>query len=83
MGLNPVQAGQLQQVLNAEELPIPIGVMALQDCVNLAQTLIRTTIAMQQLSVALRGVGGPIDIVTITRTEGVRAVRFKEVSADA
>ena len=82
LGLGQPQTAQLQQTLGSEQMVIPIGVMALQDCVNLAITLIRTTIAMQQLSVGIRGVGGPIDIVTITRTEGIRPVRFKEVTAD-
>lgn len=82
MALDPAQRAQLQQVLDGEQLSIPLGVMALQDCVNLAETLIRTTIAMQQLAVVLRGVGGPIDIVTITRTGGVQPIRLKEVAAN-
>ena len=81
VGLTDAQRLQIEQALVQEGLAIPIGIMALQDCVNLAETLIRTTIAMQQLSMVLRGVGGPIDIVTITRTEGVKPVRLKEVSA--
>lgn len=81
-GLSPAQVTQLDQALASEQLAIPINVMALQDSVNLALTLIRTTIAMQQLSLANRGVGGPIDIVTITRTAGVKAIRFKEITAD-
>jgi hypothetical protein len=82
LGLSDAQRGQIETALNAEELPIPVNVMALQDCVNLARTLIRTTIAMQQLSVVVRAVGGPIDIVTITRTDGVKPVRLKEISVD-
>lgn len=79
MGLDVGQQAKLREALNKEELQIPIGAMALQDCVNLAVTLIRTTIRIQELAVTVRGVGGPIDVVTITRTDGVKVVKFKEV----
>ncbi len=81
LGLSDAQKAQIQQVLQQDALHVPLDSMALQDSVNLAQTLIRTTIAMQQLSMTVRTVGGPIDIVTITRTDGVRPVRLKEISA--
>jgi hypothetical protein len=83
LDLTPAQRSRLQEVLNPLQLSIPVPVMALQDCVDLAVTLIRTTIAMQQLTVELRGVGGPIDVVTITRTQGLQTVKFKEVRVDA
>jgi hypothetical protein len=82
LGLSNEQRGVLRSVMESGSLPIPIGVMALQDCVDLALTLIRTTIAMQQLSVTMRGVGGPVDVVTITRKEGLKLVQFKEVTVD-
>lgn len=78
--LTDEQKKALNDVLGREALSIPIGAMALQDCVNLAVTLIRTTIRMQELAVTVRGVGGPIDVVTITRTDGVQVVKFKEVN---
>jgi hypothetical protein len=53
--------------------------MALQDCVDLAVTLIGTTVSIQRLAVEVRGVGGPVDVVTITRTEGLQPIQFKEV----
>jgi hypothetical protein len=56
--------------------------MPLQDCVSLVLSVMRGTVAMQQLAVTLRGVGGPIDLVTITRTDGLQAIQFKEVYGD-
>ena len=79
LGLTPEQITQLQQVLLEQQLSLPVQVMALQDCVDLAITLIRTTIRVQQLAIQLRGVGGPVDVVAITRTEGVHDVQVKTV----
>lgn len=59
-------------------LPIPLDAMALQDCIDLAVFFIRTTITGQKLTVGIRGVGGPIDVATITRGEGLRFVQRKQ-----
>jgi hypothetical protein len=67
--------GQLQA-------PIPFQFLPLQDCVNLSILLIRTTIAIQTFLVGIRGVGGAIDIATITRTEGLRAIQIKHVMGE-
>lgn len=45
---------------------IPYESLPLQDCIDLTAFLIRTTMVAQNLSVGLRGVGGSIEIVTIT-----------------
>jgi hypothetical protein len=66
----------LQQKLSA---PIPYQFLPLQDCVNLAIFLIRATIKMQTWTVDVRGVGGAIDVATITRTEGFVEVQKKEI----
>jgi hypothetical protein len=50
--------------------------------VSLVLSVMRATVSMQQLAVTLRGVGGPIDLVTITRTLGLKAIQFKEVYGD-
>lgn len=80
--LSVEQTGKLRTLLATQQLQIPIAAFALQDCVDLAVTLIRTTIKMQELAVTVRGVGGPIDVVSITRTDGAYAVQIKEVTAD-
>ena len=78
--LDEEQQQVLHSVLREHQAQIPVDVMALQDSVDLAITLIRVTILMQQLAATRRTVGGPIDVVTITRTAGVRVVQFKEVT---
>lgn len=61
------------------EFSIPYRILPLQDCVNLATLMIRTTIDAQDLAVGLRGVGGPIDVATITRTKGLQYIRQKTI----
>lgn len=61
------------------QLPIPIQFMPLQDHVDLATFFIRTTIDVQKLTVGLRGCGGPIDVATIRRREGLRFIKKKEI----
>jgi len=40
------------------QLQIPIQIMALQDCVNLANYILKTTIRGQELTIGVRGCGG-------------------------
>lgn len=58
---------------------IPIQFLPLQDCVDLAIFLIRMTITIQTWLVGVRGVGGAIDVATITRTEGFKPVQQKSL----
>ena len=78
--------GKLKQIDNALRsrlrFPIPYEVLSLQDGVNLATLLIRTTISMQSLSLLERGVGGPIDVATITRTDGLQFIQKKEIQGE-
>jgi hypothetical protein len=64
------------------QMPIPVQYLALQDCVNLALFFIRTTIEAQKLTVGIRGVGGPIDVATITRTDGFSWVQRKQLQGE-
>lgn len=61
---------------------IPWPFLPLQDCVDLAIFLIRTTISIQQWTVDVRGVGGAIDVATITRTGGFQSIQQKQVSGE-
>ena len=61
---------------------IPYEVLPLQDCVDLATFLIRTTISAQNLAVDVRGVGGTIEVATITRTDGLEWVQKKELHGE-
>jgi hypothetical protein len=58
---------------------IPYLFLPLQDCVDLAIFLIRTTITIQGWIAGLRGVGGAIDVATITRIEGFKPIQQKTV----
>jgi hypothetical protein len=58
---------------------IPYQFLPLQDCVSMAIFIIRTTITLQTWQVGVRGVGGFIDLGTITRTEGFRFIQQKEL----
>ena len=62
------------------DTPIPYQFLALQDCVDFSMFLIRTTMEMMRFTVGIRGVGGPIDVAVVTRTEGFRAVQQKQIA---
>ncbi len=78
--LNPAQTTNLRQkVLQRLAMPIPYQFLPLQDCVDLAIFLIKTTATLQGWAAGARGVGGAIDVATITRTDGFRAIQEKEI----
>jgi hypothetical protein len=80
LGLSDGQVQGLAQALRALQLSIPMPFLPLQDCVDLAIFIIQTTATLQTWIVGVRGVGGAIDVATITRTEGFRALQRKQVS---
>jgi hypothetical protein len=69
-------ADHLRQELQTK---IPFQFLPLQDCVDLSIFLIRTTITLQTWIVGIRGVGGHIDVATITRTDGFSPVQQKRI----
>jgi hypothetical protein len=79
LNLQPAQVQQIDQALQGLQMQIPLQAMALQDCVDLAIFFLRTTIGAQRLTVGIRGCGGPIDVATITRREGLVFVQKKEI----
>lgn len=71
---------QIEQVLRKHlEFRVPYQVMPLQDCVDLATFMIESTMSAQNLSVGIRGVGGPIDVAVITRTRGLQYIQRKSL----
>lgn len=64
------------------QFPIPYQVLPLQDCVDLAIFLIRTTVIAQRLAIGIRGVGGPIDVAVVTRTGGLKYIQQKIVHGE-
>lgn len=73
---------QIKQVMNEIQgkfqLQIPLDVMALQDCIDLARLFISTTINAQGLTIGLRGCGGPVDIAIIQRGKELKYIQKKE-----
>ena len=87
-GLGEHQAA-LQREIEKMEYTIPFQLFNLQDIVDLAVLLIRTTIDVQRLThgtagspISWPGVGGPIEIATVTATAGFRWVQETKVEAD-
>lgn len=58
---------------------IPWQFLSLQDCVDLAIFLLRATITLQKWVIDIRGVGGAVDVATITRNEPFQYVQQKKI----
>jgi hypothetical protein len=71
--------GALRLKLSAR---IPWQFLPLQDCVDLSIFLVRATIALQKWTVGIRGVGGAVDVATITRVNGFEYVQQKTISGE-
>jgi hypothetical protein len=80
LGLTDAQREDLQEYLErALSARIPYQFLPLQDCVDLSIFLIRTTMEIQTWMVGVRGVGGEIDVATVTRTEGFKPIQQKTI----
>ncbi len=80
--LNIHQVDTLKNALNQLQLQIPFPVLPLQDCIDLAVFLIKTTATAQNLSIGVRGVGGAIDVAVITQRDGLAIIQRKELVAE-
>ena len=81
--LNAAQAANFKQkVLQGLAMPIPYQFLPLQDSVDLAIFLIKTTATLQGWATGPRGVGGAIDVATVTRTDGFRAIQEKQIKGE-
>ena len=74
--------GLYQHLRNNLAYTIPYESLPLQDCIDLAAFLIRTTIVAQNLSVGQHGVGGSIEIVTITPQEGLQWIQKRQIRGE-
>ncbi len=70
------------EIGKASGAKIPYQFLPLQDCVDLAMLMIRTTAQILDYQIGIRGVGGSIDVATITRTEGFQYVQRKEIRGE-
>jgi len=80
---SPAQVDALRSALDPLALGVPYGILPLQDCIDLAIFLVHTTIAAQKLSIAIRGVGGVIDVAVITRRKPLRFIQRKRLIGEA
>jgi hypothetical protein len=68
---------ELQKVLLPLTLQLPIQVMPLQDCVDIALLFLKTTIEAQKLTIGVRGCGGAIDLAIIRRNNPLEFIQQK------
>ena len=84
LNLNTQQVNKIREELKKKlEFPIPYSVLPLQDCVDLAIFLIRSTMTAQRLAVGIRGVGGPIDVAIIKRIQSITFIQKKEIQGES
>jgi hypothetical protein len=77
-----VRMAELENAFRRFNMGIPYGVLPLQDCIDLAVFFIKTTVAVQKLTIGLRGVGGAIDVAVITQREGLKIIQYKELRGE-
>jgi hypothetical protein len=82
LNLDANQVVTLTQELTPFQMAVPLQAMPLQDCVDLAVFFVRTTISAQELTVGLRGCGGPIDVAVIRRREGMTWIQQKKLEGE-
>jgi hypothetical protein len=83
LNLDEKKRDELRQYLQSNlQTPVPFAFLPLQDCVDLAIFLIRTTIVMQHWLLGVRGVGGAIDVAVITRTDGFNEIQKKRIKGE-
>jgi len=81
--LSPEQMTDLNSFLQQNfDVPVPYQFLPLQDCVDLSIFLIRATITLQAWTLGIRGVGGHIDVATITKSEGFKSVQQKTIQGE-
>lgn len=81
--LDDTKRDELLQYLKSHlQAPVPWAFLPLQDCVDLAIFLIRTTIVMQHWIVGVRGVGGAIDVAVITQANGFAEIQAKKINGE-
>lgn len=80
--LDPAKLQELQRSLLPLTLQLPIQVMPLQDCVDVALLFLRTTIDAQKLTFGLRGCGGAIDLAIITRNNPLQFIQKKSITGE-
>jgi hypothetical protein len=80
LDLDEDQAESLAHRLHGElQLPIPYQFLPLQDAVDLATFLLDMTATVMTWTTGVQGVGGDVDVATITTTDGFQSVQQKRI----
>jgi len=80
LNLSEQQATELIETWRAQlSLPIPYGLLPLQDCVDLATFLVYMTASVMTWTIGIQGVGGEIDVATITPTGNFQSIQHKKI----
>lgn len=82
LGLPDDKMSQIMHNLQQLQLQVPIATYSLQDSIDLASLLIRTTIEAERLSLGVRSTGGEIEIAAITSNEGLFFVQKKKLHGE-
>ena len=81
--VSKVDVVALEEAMGSKlETRIPYQLLSLQDCINLAIALIKTTMTIQSLSLEPRRVGGTIEVLVITPNGGVQWVQKRELQGE-
>jgi hypothetical protein len=78
LNLSPEQITKFETSIKQFQIGIPLQVLALQDCIDLACFFIRTTMDAQKFSLGIRGVGGCIDVAIIKRNQKLQFIQRKQ-----
>jgi hypothetical protein len=80
LGLDDNQLEALAERWRGElQLPIPYQFLPLQDCVDMATFLVDMTATVMTWTAGVQGVGGDVDVATITRTDGFQSIQQKRI----
>jgi len=80
LNLDDNQVNELSERWQQElSLPVPIPFLPLQDAVDLATFLVDMTATVMTWTVGIQGVGGQVDVATITSANGYSAVDTKKI----
>jgi len=82
LNLSSEQSAKFDALIKQFQIGIPLQVLALQDCVDLACFFIRTTMDAQRFSIGIRGVGGAIDVAIIKRNQNLQFIQRKQVHGE-
>jgi hypothetical protein len=83
LNLSPSQSAMMSNAIASQrQLRIPYPSLPLQDCVDLSILLIKTTAQLMGYTMDVRGVGGPIDVATVTRIDGFKFVQSKQIHGE-